>query len=123
MHLNSEAALNRCSFEKMSVKYAANLQENTHAEMRFQWWVDLLYLLQEMISCARFVWSALKVIFHWNAQLPIAKQIIIIISKQLRIEIKIIRQIVYVYFIKQRLKSETLMYFYINACPRRVFYI
>ena len=30
------AALQRCSLEKMFYKYAANLQENTHAEVRFQ---------------------------------------------------------------------------------------
>ena len=32
----SEAALKRCSQEKMFWKYAVNLQENTDAEMRFQ---------------------------------------------------------------------------------------
>ena len=32
----SEAALQRCSEEKVFWKYAANLQENTHAEMWFQ---------------------------------------------------------------------------------------
>ena len=31
-----EAALQRCSQEKVFVKYAANLQENSHAEVRFQ---------------------------------------------------------------------------------------
>ena len=34
--LNTEAALQRCSHEKAFWKYAANLLENTHAEMRFQ---------------------------------------------------------------------------------------
>ena len=32
----SEAAVQRCSLEKVFWKYAANLQKNTHAEMRFQ---------------------------------------------------------------------------------------
>ena len=32
----SEAALHRCSQEKVSWKYAANLQESTNAEMWFQ---------------------------------------------------------------------------------------
>ena len=32
----SEAATQRCSWEKVFWKYAANLQENTHAEVRFQ---------------------------------------------------------------------------------------
>ena len=31
-----EAATQRCSWEKVFWKYAANLQENTHAEVRFQ---------------------------------------------------------------------------------------
>ena len=31
-----EAALQRCSLEKMFWKYAANLQEKTHVEVRFQ---------------------------------------------------------------------------------------
>ena len=31
-----EAALHRCSYKKVFGKYAANLQENTHAEDRFQ---------------------------------------------------------------------------------------
>ena len=34
--LTPEAAIQRCSYEKVFWKYAANLQENTHAEMRFQ---------------------------------------------------------------------------------------
>ena len=32
---NTEAALQRYSFEKVFGKYAANLQENTHAEVKF----------------------------------------------------------------------------------------
>ena len=32
----SEAAPQRCPYEKMFRKYAENLQENTHAEVRFQ---------------------------------------------------------------------------------------
>ena len=32
----SEAATQRCSLEKLFWKYAADLQENTHAEVRFQ---------------------------------------------------------------------------------------
>ena len=32
----SEAATQRCFKEKVFWKYAANLQENTHAEVRFQ---------------------------------------------------------------------------------------
>ena len=31
-----EAALQRCSLKKVLLKYAANLQEKTHAEVRFQ---------------------------------------------------------------------------------------
>ena len=31
-----EAATQRCSSEKVLWKYAANLQENTHAEVQFQ---------------------------------------------------------------------------------------
>ena len=31
----SEVALQRCSYEKVFWKYAANLQEKTHAEVRF----------------------------------------------------------------------------------------
>ena len=31
-----EAAIHRCSYEKVFRKYAANLQENTHAEVGFQ---------------------------------------------------------------------------------------
>ena len=34
--LDSQAAVQRCSQEKVFWKYAANLQENTHAEVRFQ---------------------------------------------------------------------------------------
>ena len=33
----SEAALHRCSYKKVFRKYAANLQENNHAEVRFQY--------------------------------------------------------------------------------------
>ena len=33
---SAEAATQRCSLEKVYWKYAANLQENTHAEMWFQ---------------------------------------------------------------------------------------
>ena len=33
--LNTEAATQRCSEEKVLWKYATNLQENTHAEVRF----------------------------------------------------------------------------------------
>ena len=32
----TEAAIQRCSVEKVFWKYAANLQENNHAEVRFQ---------------------------------------------------------------------------------------
>ena len=32
----SEAATQKCSLEKVSWNYAANLQENTHVEVRFQ---------------------------------------------------------------------------------------
>ena len=32
---NHEAPIQRCSYEKVFWKYAANLQENTHAEVRF----------------------------------------------------------------------------------------
>ena len=34
--LSSEAAIKRCSYEKVFWKYAANLQENTHAEVWLQ---------------------------------------------------------------------------------------
>ena len=34
--LASEAAVQRCSLEKMFWKYAENLQENAHADARFQ---------------------------------------------------------------------------------------
>ena len=34
LHSNAEAAAQRCSLEKVFWKYAANLQENTHAEVR-----------------------------------------------------------------------------------------
>ena len=34
--LNTEAAIQRCSAEKVFWKYAAKLQENIHAEVRFQ---------------------------------------------------------------------------------------
>ena len=34
LHPNAEAAAQRCSLEKVFWKYAANLQENTHAEVR-----------------------------------------------------------------------------------------
>ena len=33
---SSEAAIQRCSYEKVFWKYAANLQENTHDEVWFQ---------------------------------------------------------------------------------------
>ena len=33
---STEAVIQRCSYEKLFWKYAANLQENTHAELRFQ---------------------------------------------------------------------------------------
>ena len=33
---SSEAVLQRCSYEKVFWKYAANLQENIHAEVQFQ---------------------------------------------------------------------------------------
>ena len=32
----AEAAVQRCSYENVFWKYAANLQENTHAEVQFQ---------------------------------------------------------------------------------------
>ena len=32
----SEAAIQRCSVEKIFWKYAANLQQKTHAKVRFQ---------------------------------------------------------------------------------------
>ena len=32
----SEIAIHRCFYEKVVWKYAANLQEKAHAEMRFQ---------------------------------------------------------------------------------------
>ena len=31
---NTEAVVQRCSYEKVFWKYAANLQENTHAEVK-----------------------------------------------------------------------------------------
>ena len=31
-----ESALQRCSYKEVFWKYAVNLQENTHAEVRFQ---------------------------------------------------------------------------------------
>ena len=31
-----EAAIQSCSWEKVFLKYAANLQDNTYAEVRFQ---------------------------------------------------------------------------------------
>ena len=34
--LNTEVAVQRCSYEKVFWKYAANLEENTHAKVRFQ---------------------------------------------------------------------------------------
>ena len=34
---STEAALQTCSREKVFWKYAENLQENTHAEVWFQW--------------------------------------------------------------------------------------
>ena len=34
--LNAEAAFQRFSYEKIFGKYVANLQENTHAEVRLQ---------------------------------------------------------------------------------------
>ena len=33
---SSEAVLQRCSYEKVFWKYAANLQENIHTEVQFQ---------------------------------------------------------------------------------------
>ena len=36
----SEAALHRCSYKKMFWKYAASLQDNTHAEV----WFVIVYL-------------------------------------------------------------------------------
>ena len=36
LKLSSEAGVQGCSLEKVFWKYAANLQENTHAEVRFQ---------------------------------------------------------------------------------------
>ena len=35
-HRLTEAAIQRCSYKKVSRKYEANLQENTYAEVRFQ---------------------------------------------------------------------------------------
>ena len=32
---NSEVAVRRCSYEKVFWKYVANLQKNTHAEVRY----------------------------------------------------------------------------------------
>ena len=43
--LYSEAVLQRCSWEKVFWKYAANLQENTHAEVRFG------------LSCKQLYWN------------------------------------------------------------------
>ena len=34
---SSEVAIQRCSYKKVLWKYAENLQENTHTEVRFQW--------------------------------------------------------------------------------------
>ena len=34
--ITSEAGVQRCSWEKVFWKYAANLQENTHVEVWFQ---------------------------------------------------------------------------------------
>ena len=34
---HTEAAVQKCSWEKVFWKYAANLQENTHAKLRFYW--------------------------------------------------------------------------------------
>ena len=36
MMYDSEAVVERCSYEQVFQKSAANLQENTHAEMRLQ---------------------------------------------------------------------------------------
>ena len=33
---HTEAATQRCSYDKLFWKYPVNLQENTHAEVRFQ---------------------------------------------------------------------------------------
>ena len=35
-YIFAEAGVRRCSYEKAFWKFAANLQENTHAEVRFQ---------------------------------------------------------------------------------------
>ena len=35
-NLTAEAAIQRCSYKKVFWKYAANLQENTHAKVWFQ---------------------------------------------------------------------------------------
>ena len=32
----TEAVLQRCSYENVFLKYAANLQDNTHAKVQFQ---------------------------------------------------------------------------------------
>ena len=37
MFLLAEASFQRCSYEKVFWQYAANLQENTYAEVRFYW--------------------------------------------------------------------------------------
>ena len=36
MQEETEAATQRCSWEKVFWEYVANLQENTHAEVQFQ---------------------------------------------------------------------------------------
>ena len=36
LHVRAKAAIHRCSYKKVFWKYAANLHENSHAEVQFQ---------------------------------------------------------------------------------------
>ena len=59
LHLNAgkstEATIQRCSLEKVFWKYVANLQENTHAEVRFQFSVSsMTYVITTMTINFRF---------------------------------------------------------------------
>ena len=45
-----EVALHRCSYKKVFWNYAANLQENTHAEMRFRHGYSPVNLLRIFIT-------------------------------------------------------------------------
>ena len=91
----SEAALQRCSWEKVFWKYAANLQENTHAEgwLKFSFFFFFFFIdsyiyigksVQANETTAKFIKSDKNATEIWETMLPFCQQL----PQEARIELR-----------------------------------